>query len=222
VRDRVESQPTSQDLTMQAWEAELEAMLAVDEWVGKLYEKLQTMGALATTDILFLSDNGLFYGEHGLGAKGLLYEEAAHLPLIARGPDFPAGATADQLALNLDITATVLGIAGSRPRTKIDGRDLRPLTRNPTTGADRAILLEYWYSYSNVTTQGLRVANWSLMRWSTGETELYDLERDPWQVHNVANEAAYAPVVADLLPRLDALATCAGATCEESDASRSK
>jgi arylsulfatase A-like enzyme len=222
VRERILSQPSSQNLAVEAWQAELEAVQAVDEWVGRLYDKLASLRALDTTDILFLSDNGLFYGEHGLGLKGLLYEEAAHLPLVARGPDFPAGAQVEQLALNIDLTSTVLGIARAKPDSVLDGRDLRPLARDPAKAADRAILLEYWYSFSTVTTQGLRLANWSYMRWSNGDTELYDLNTDPYQMRNVARDPAYAPVVAELVPRLDALATCSGASCEDSDASRSR
>jgi N-acetylglucosamine-6-sulfatase len=220
VRTRVKDKPAGEAAMTHAYQAELEALQSVDEWVGNLYRTLQETGQLDNTDIIFWSDNGLFHGEHGLIQKGLLYEEAAHIPLIIRGPGFPAGKQADQLTLNIDLTPTILSIANAASPTPLDGRNLAPLANDASAARNRAILLEYWYSYTKLTTMGIRSGSWAFLEWSTGELELYDLKTDPHEMHNLASEPSKALVIAELRPRLLALATCKGPTCEDSDASR--
>jgi len=221
VQTRVTEFPAPEPLMRQAYQAELEALQSVDEWVGNIYRTIEQLGQLENTDIFFWSDNGLFHGEHGLVQKGLLYEEAAHVPLIVRGPGFPAGKTADQLTLNIDLTPTILSIAGATAPTPLDGRNLAPVANDSNAARDRAILLEYWYSYTRMTTSAIRVDNWSYFEWSTGERELYDLASDPYQITNLASDPNKADVIRRLQPRLAALAACKGATCEDADASRS-
>ena len=119
VIDRVNNFPARQDVMTEAYRTELEALQTVDDWVGTIYHTLEAAGQLDNTDIIFWSDNGLFHGEHGLVQKGLLYEEAAHVPLIIRGPGFPVAVTANQLSLNLDLTPTILNIAGATATTPL-------------------------------------------------------------------------------------------------------
>jgi arylsulfatase A-like enzyme len=220
VKTRVTEFPAPEALMREAYQIELEALQSIDEWVGNIYRTLQELGQLDNTEIIFWSDNGLFHGEHNLVQKGLLYEEAAHIPLIIRGPGFPAGKTADQLTLNIDLTPTILSIAGATAGTPLDGRNLAPVANDPTAARDRAILLEYWYSYTRITTNAVRFGPWSYIEWSTGELELYDLKTDPYQMTNLSTDPSKAKVMAELRARLAALATCKGATCEDSDLSR--
>jgi arylsulfatase A-like enzyme len=220
VQDRVKHFPAPIDYMTQAWRAELATIQGVDAWIPKIVQALTEQGQLDRTTIMFTSDNGLFHGEHGLYQKGLLYEEAVHVPLVIRGAGFPAGKTADQLALNIDLTATIMSLAGATSKQPLDGRSLEPLAEDPDVAKDRAVMFETWYTGTHIATQELRVGPWALMRWSTGDIELYNLTNDPFEMHNLAKDPSYFSTVAGLAPRLDLLSRCAGASCEDSDASR--
>ena len=208
--------------------AEVESLLAVDEWIERFYQRLAELGVLDKTTIIFTSDNGLFHGEHGLAQKGLLYEEAVHVPLIIRGGGLPAGATADQLVSNVDLAPTILALGGASPTVPLDGRSLLPLATQKDQADTRAILLEQWYTYTSMSTQGVRHGDWAYFEWREGDRErvadreLYDLSKDPFQRTNLARKRPYASVVDELHGRLEALRTCSGATCEDSDLSRSR
>lgn len=220
VTDRVNRYPAKESVMTEAYRTELEALQSVDDWIGTIYHTLEAANQLDNTDIIFWSDNGLFHGEHGLLQKGLLYEEAAHIPLIIRGPGFPAGAIAKQLTLNIDLTPTILAIAQGHAGTPLDGRDLAPVANDSSAARTRAILLEYWYSFTKITTRAVRFNEWAYMEWSTGDIELYDLKADPFEMTNLASDPATSAVRDQLHGRLAKLADCQGATCEDSDLSR--
>lgn len=199
---------------------EMETLLAVDEWVDKIVQKVQQVGELDNTIIMFTSDNGLLHGQHrGPLNKVWLYEESSHVPLLVRGPGFPAGAHASQPTVNVDLAPTILAAAGAAPSVALDGRNLAPLASDPTLSVNRSILLENWTG-GRPQSQALRGGEWFYAEHRGGARELYDLVDDPDQLRNLVDDPAYASVVAALQPRLGVLENCAGATCEDSDASR--
>lgn len=214
VRERVSKAPASRLYVTRAWQKELESIQGVDDWVGRIYKTLQDLGALDNTTIIFTSDNGLFHGEHGLIQKGQLYEEAVRVPLVVRGPGFPAGSTVSQLAEITDLAPTILNIGQARTTQPLDGADLKPLAQDPMVGANRALLLETSYSYQHLSTAAIRVGQWAYMAWSDGESELYDLTKDPYEVHNLAGDPVYAATATDLSARLRILQSCAGDSCK--------
>jgi N-acetylglucosamine-6-sulfatase len=221
IRKRVADHAPGQPEMRSAYQKELEALQSIDEWVGNIYRTLQDLHQLDNTEIIFWSDNGLFHGQHGLTQKNALYEEAVHVPLIIRGPGFPAGTVADQLTLNIDLAPTILALAGATASVAMDGRDLAPLARNPNVAKDRAILLEDWYSYSTTAVQGVRVGQWAYLTWSTGEDELYNLKTDPYQMKNVADDPGERQTVDQLRRDLDGLRSCVGSACEITASGRS-
>ncbi|MFN8041397.1 MAG: sulfatase [Acidimicrobiales bacterium] len=201
------------------YQKELEALQAVDEWVEKIVTTLQQTGQLDNTVIVFTSDNGLFHGQHrNLLGKVQLYEESSHVPLVIRGASFPAGAHASQVTANVDLAPTILKLAGATATVPLDGRDLAPVATNPTDGADRSVLLENWNGLTGQSSTAIRGGRWFYAEHPGNEKELYDLQTDPYQLHNLVDDPAYASVVQSLAPRLAALRTCAGASCEGSDA----
>jgi arylsulfatase A-like enzyme len=202
---------------------ELESLQAVDEWVERIVATLESTGQLDDTVIVFASDNGLFHGQHrNLLGKFQLYEEATHVPLIIRGGPFPSGARAPQTAVNVDLAPTILALAEAEATVPLDGRDLAPVATDPAQGRDRAVLLENFNGLTGQSSHALRGGKWFYAEHPSGERELYDVEADPYQLTNLADDPAYASVVQALAPRLAALRTCAGATCEDSDASRGR
>jgi N-acetylglucosamine-6-sulfatase len=193
-----------------AWES----LLAVDRSVGEIIDEIKRDGIRENTYIFFLSDNGFLRGEHRIrDNKRYLYEESARVPFIARGPGINRGGKSNDVAVNADLTATVLHLTGASPGLTQDGQSLLPSLQNPNLELGRAILLE---AYGGPPIKGVRTSRYLYTEWDTGglpERELYDTDADPYQLTNLANDPAYLPVVAQLGQEVRQLEGCAGASC---------
>ena len=178
-------------------------MASVDEGVGQLLAALEQSGQLDSTLILFLGDNGYFFGEHGLGPeRRFAYEAGIRSPFVLRFPPrVKAGTRLKQLVVTQDIAPTLLELAGGKPGEHIQGRSLVPLFGKPPRAWRKSILIEYWaeqalpwlvgMSYKAVRTDRHKYIRW-LNRSRNGELdELYDLEGDPWELNNVCADRAY-------------------------------
>ena len=171
------------------WRDRQEAMLAVDEMVGQVVAALDATGELDNTVVMFTSDNGFEEGQHRIETgKAQPYEESIHMPLLVRGPGFPAGTAFDGLAANIDLAPTIAGIAGAAPLIPVDGIDLDRLMTDPGAYADRAIGLEL---YEEHCYTGLRTASEVYVRYYTGEEELYDLASDPYELTSLHADPAH-------------------------------
>ncbi len=105
------------------------SLLAVDDLVGRVVERLRADGVLDDTLIVFTSDNGYFHGEHGLNSKLLPYEESIRVPLVIRAPHQAQAVTLKDMALNNDLAPTLADYGGAHPLREddaFDGRSLRP------------------------------------------------------------------------------------------------
>jgi arylsulfatase A-like enzyme len=196
-------------------------MAAVDEGVGAILATLERRGELDDTCIVFLGDNGFFFGEHALGPeRRFAYEEGIRSPFLVRYPPrIGAGTRRHELVICQDIAPTLLTLAGGRPGPQIQGRSLLPLfaagTRRLRTGWRRSILCEYWaeqampwlvgMSYKAVRTDRYKYIHW-VNRGRAGELdELYDLDADPFELDNRNRSTAMAPVRAKLRRELRSL-----------------
>ncbi|MPZ43376.1 MAG: sulfatase-like hydrolase/transferase [Betaproteobacteria bacterium] len=172
-------------------------MAAVDEGVGMLLEALERKGELDNTCIVFLGDNGYFFGEHGLGPERRFpYEEGIRAPFIARFPRrIKAGTRVGDLVLCQDIAPTLIQLAGGKPGAQVQGRSLLPLLAGKRAGWRRSLLVEYWaenampwlvgMTYKCVRTECYKYIRW-VNRGRNGELdELYDLENDPYELANL-------------------------------------
>ncbi len=181
-------------------------MASVDEGVGQILEALERTGQLEHTAIVFLGDNGYFFGEHGLGPeRRFAYEEGIRAPLVMRFPrKVKAGARISRLVICQDIAPTLLELAGGKPGQQIQGASLLPLLASPRTQWRKSILVEYWaenampwlvgMTYKAVRTERYKYIHW-VNRGSAGELdELYDLEKDPFELENCAGSRAHAGV----------------------------
>ncbi|MEK6271143.1 MAG: sulfatase [Actinomycetota bacterium] len=195
------------------YRSRLESLLAVDDLVRGLVHQLRATGELDNTYIVFTSDDGFMLGQHRRRGKHAVYEESVRVPLIVRGPGLPAGQVRGQLAANIDLAPTILDAAGVPPLLKMDGTSLLPSARDPASGGTRSLVLEYLAGrtgYSAVRTpDGFLYAEHR-----NGERQLYDLNTDPYELHNLAGKPADAHLEAELAQRLAALRDCAGAACD--------
>ncbi|HEU4387731.1 MAG TPA: sulfatase, partial [Blastocatellia bacterium] len=121
-------------------------LMAIEEGVGEIYRALQQTGQLDNTVIIFASDNGYFYGEHGLSVeRRLAYEESIRVPLLVRYPPVvKAGVVRDELALNIDIAPTLLSLAGVPVPPDVEGSSLVPLLKGRRTRWRDSFLIEYY------------------------------------------------------------------------------
>jgi N-acetylglucosamine-6-sulfatase len=171
-------------------------MASVDEGVGMIFDALERTQALDDTLIVFLGDNGYFFGEHGLGPeRRFAYEEGIRSPFLVRFPPrVKAGTRIRDLVICQDIAPTLLELAGGKPGAQIQGRSLAPLFAGRRKGWRKSILVEYWaeqalpwlvgMSYKAVRTERYKLIHW-VNRGRAGELdELYDLDQDP---HELAN-----------------------------------
>jgi N-acetylglucosamine-6-sulfatase len=194
------------------YRCELESLLAVDEGVQRIVDALAASGELDSTLLIFTSDNGMMHGEHRIPfGKNLPYEESARVPLLIRGPGIPAGVTVRDLVANVDLAPTILDASGAHPRLPEDGRSLLPLTRRPGNWSGRELAIE------GNRYRGVRTARYLYVHWirgpDHGATELYDLERDPYQLQNLHHEPGSRKVEHALAKRLRAVERCAGEEC---------
>jgi arylsulfatase A-like enzyme len=182
-------------------------------------DALGRSGDLDNTFILFLGDNGYFFGEHGLGPeRRFAYEEGIRSPFIARFPKrIKAGSHLKDLVICQDIAPTLLELAGGKPGKHIQGRSLLPLFADKRAGWRKSVFIEYWAENAypwlvGMTFKAVRTDTYKYIHWvnrsRNGELdELYDLDRDPYELTNLANQPEYRPVRQQLQRELRRLAT---------------
>ena len=172
-------------------------MLAIDEGVGEILKALKETGQLDNTIIVFTSDNGYFYGEHGLSVeRRLAYEESIRLPLLVRYPKIVKPATVrNELALNIDLAPTLLDLAGVSIPTTSQGRSLVPLLRGSRVAWRKSFLIELYSDkvFPRIVQMGykaVRNQRWKYIQYVdlNGMDELYDLKTDPYELKNLINE----------------------------------
>ena len=195
-------------------------MASVDEGVGQLFEALERRGELDDTVILFLGDNGYFFGEHGLGPeRRFAYEEGIRTAFLMRYPRrFAAGSRRSEMVLALDIAPTLVALAGGsvRDRASMQGLSLLPLAAAGKVPWRKSFMCEYFSENAmpwlhGMTYKALRTARYKYIHWvqksPTGREadELYDLQADPYELRNLHRSAAHAGTVARLRRELTRL-----------------
>lgn len=190
---------------------QLRCLTAIDEGMGRILAALEQTRSLDNTLIVFTSDNGYFWGEHGLGDKRAAYEESIRIPLLARYPRLiRPGAIAEQMVLNIDIAPTMLEAAGVAIPRAIEGRSLVPIMQGKARNWRSSFLCECYMEtqYPRIASwEAVRTARWKYIRYFElqGMDELYDLSSDPGEMRNLINDPASGKVLADLKKELERL-----------------
>jgi N-acetylglucosamine-6-sulfatase len=212
-----------------SWRCTLASLRAVDRGIRSLVETLRRLELVDQTLIVFVSDNGFFFGEHRIvDNKRLPYDPALRIPLAIRAPDGASpGAENDieELVSTVDLAPTLLDYAAARPCLgrgqcrALDGRSLRPLLSGDVDSwpRDRAIPIEL---DDGVRYRALRTLDHLYIELesdyvrspSRPRIELYDLHADPAQLRNLWHEdrSAVRRLRGELAERLDLLSRCEG------------
>ncbi len=194
-----------------------EMILSVDEGLGQLLVELKESGADENTVVLFTSDNGFFFGEHGLSIERRLpYEESIRAPLLLRYPSAASpGTVLEGLVSSVDIAPSVLQLAGVEVGRRIQGQSFLHLLGEPRSRTeDRSCVLIEHFSDDrpmpwvlDADYKAVRTARHKLIHWIHYPEldELYDLKTDPHEQQNLIQEPRNRQLVAVLRSNLATL-----------------
>lgn len=190
----------------------MELTLPVDDMIGMVHDQLAADGRLDETVWVFISDNGISASEHHWQNKGCEYYTCHQVPFVVVCPTGvcngaqPGSVDAANYALNVDIAPTLADLAGVTPATPVDGLSLVPVLDDPG-----ASWRTEWFIHGNdpfyegIIGVGIDGVWYKYVEFTeTSEYELYDLGADPWELTNLAGDAAHAAVQVDLAARLAA------------------
>ena len=171
---------------------------SLDAEVGRIVETLRARGRLEDTLILFVSDQGLALGSHGLLGKQNLYEHSMRAAAILAGPGVPAGRRERALCHLQDLVATVGGLAGVPSPAGSEAVSLVPVLRGEQAAIRDDLLLAYRHFQRALVTP-----DWKLIRYpEIGREQLFDLRNDPEEIRDLSAEADHAPRLAVLRTRM--------------------
>ena len=196
-------------------------LMSVDEMLRDVVALLERLDEERDTLVIFVSDNGYLWGEHGISSKRVPYTESVQVPLMVRWPGhFPAGIRDKRLAMTIDIVPTVLRAAKIEPHARY------PIDGMPLLGAKprSKMLIEYFgaFEFGGVPEwASLRSKAYQYVEYyspSDGTVmfrEYYDLEQDPFQLVNLLADQASGndPPLKHISRRLAAARECAGPDC---------
>ena len=173
---------------------------ALDFHIGRLLQSLRELGQLDNTLIVFSADQGIAVGSHGLLGKQNLYDVAMKSPLIFAGPGIPHGHS-NALVHLFDIYPTVCDLVSAAVPKNIDGQSFRLVLEGKLQTARREIMLAYLNKQ-----RAIRDEHWKLIRYpQVNVTQLFDLQTDPDEMNNLANEPVQRQRVAGMLSHLQSL-----------------
>lgn len=159
----------------------------VDDWIGKILERLDTLGLSQNTLVVFTSDHGEMLGDHNMHGKFVFYEGSVHIPLLARLPGvIPKNTVVTAPASHLDLFPTILDYLG-KTGFHADGQSLRPLIEGRETGEGRVAVSE-WDS-KRIPGFMITDGRWKLLYGRSSDAKsmdaLYDLKNDPDELNNL-------------------------------------
>ena len=192
----------------------------LDHHLGRLFDALDAQGRLDDTLIIFCSDHGDFLGDHWLGEKELFHDTVQRVPLIVvdprRAADATRGTVEQRFVECVDVVPTILdALDVDGPRHRIEGRSLQPLLHGQAPDAPwrEMVFSELDYSFRQARLLlrkdvhqcrafSLRDARWRYVHWLDEPEQLFDLQADPQELHDLGRDASSAPVRAALRERL--------------------
>lgn len=184
--------------------AELAAYYAcishMDQQVGRIMAALRETGRAENTIVVFSSDQGLALGSHGLLGKQNLYEHTFCVPLIFCGPGIKAGQRSAADCYLRDVFPTTCELAGVPIPDTVQARSLAPLLCGGTQP-----VYDFVVGYFTNTQRAIRQGPWKLIHYpQIGKTQLFNLQRDPYEMHDRAEQAEHADTLRQLRAKLDA------------------
>ena len=189
---------------------------SVDDSVAEMVDYLKQKGIDRDTIVIYTSDQGFFLGDHGLYDKRFMMEETLKMPFLLRWPAaVKAGTVNTDIITNVDFASFFCDVAGAPRPENYQGRSFRP---NITTGTPKDWRQSFYYRYyieggehNTPAHYGVRTHRYKLIRYyKQDEWELFDLRKDPEELHNLYGDPAYANVTEALKIELFRLKAAVG------------
>jgi arylsulfatase A-like enzyme len=174
----------------------------LDAQIGRILEALNASGQRSNTYVILTADHGLAVGEHGLMGKQNQYERSMRMPLIVRGPGIQPGKTVDALVYQHCMYATTCELAGIPVPPHVGFPSLAPMLRDPSPKP----LYDAVFGWLNVLQRSVRTRQHKLILYTQiNRYQLFDLEQDPWEMHDLIDDAAHQPIQLQMVARLKQL-----------------
>ena len=181
--------------------ADYYAMIShIDDNVGKIIDTLDSKGILDNTIIVFCGDNGLAIGQHGLMGKQNVYEHSVHIPLLISGPGIERGSKLDKFVYLLDVYPTLCDLCGVEIPSGVEGKSFAGMfSKN-----DLVTRHDLYFAFQ-ARIRGITDGRYKLIEYRTDRlklTQLFDLEKDPWERFNFYDFNGYDEIVERLRKRM--------------------
>ncbi|MRT93775.1 sulfatase-like hydrolase/transferase [Ancylomarina sp. 16SWW S1-10-2] len=188
----------------------------IDIQIGKVLKKLEEMGELDNTYIIYTADHGIAIGRHGLVGKQNLYEHTWRVPFIVNGPGIKAGTRVEGNIYLLDVLPTLCDLAGIEIPETVEGKSFKPVLE----GKENTIRDVMYGVYCGGTKPGMRTVkkgDWKLIKYDVmdgaiHETQLFNLAENPneylpehGKTEEMETNLATNPKYADKLKEMEAL-----------------
>jgi arylsulfatase A-like enzyme len=188
----------------------LRCVRSVDDNIGRVLKYLDDKGLASNTIVVYISDQGVYLGEHGLYDKRFMYEESLRTPMLIRFPQaIRQGQQVDAYVLNLDVPPTLLDFAGIAIPRDMQGQSMKALLQKKTVKGWRKQIYYHYYekSFGATAHYGIRTERYKLIHfYDPGNSwELYDLKKDTHEMHNLYADPAYKETIAKLKAQLQVL-----------------
>jgi arylsulfatase A-like enzyme len=181
----------------------------VDLEITKIRKELEKKGLADNTIIILMGDNGYFLGERQIADKWLMYDTSIRVPLIVYDPRVKEHKDVSEMALNVDVAATILDFAGVKRLETWHGKSLVPLVNSKKATIHRdTILIEHLWEFKNIPpSEGIRTKDWKYFRYVNDKSleELYNLKTDPNEMYNLVTDKKHQKVLANLRIKSDEL-----------------
>ena len=198
-----------------------EAIYVMDRQIARLIHQLKASGEWSDTVFMFTSDNGYFLGEHrNRTGKVRAHEPSLRVPFLVTGPGMRTRGSRYDPISTVDVSATILDLAGANSPHPADGTTRVPTMRQGDQGWTVPVLTEAAFPIHRRTASmgvrssvGVRTPRYSYIRNWTGRNELYDLVEDPLELENMISDDAHAHDLHLLVGVWRKLKDCRGAGC---------
>lgn len=177
-------------------------MTMLDDYIGKILDKVDELGIREETLVCFTSDHGDFFGQHGLVAKAIHhYEDLIRVPLVVRQPGtVPAGVVSDSLQSTVDLPQTFLTMSGLPVPCSMTGVDEKTVWEGATPTLRDHVIVENQHQPTTMNMRTLVTSRHKLtVHFNRDYGELYDLETDPQELTNLWDDSESQQLKSDLL-----------------------
>ena len=185
---------------------------SLDDNVGRVLDYLEKEGMLDNTLVVYTSDQGFYMGEHGWFDKRFMYEESMRTPLVMRLPKgFDKRGDISQMVQNIDYAPTFLELAGVAVPDDMQGESLVPLLKGESPADWRTSMYYHFYEFpaEHMVKRhyGVRTDRYKLIHFynDIDVWELYDLQNDPYEMHNIYGREGTEQITSDLKKELKRL-----------------